>query len=54
MNSVNPGAGLHSRIVQGMEGDGSAAGTSMRMIDPDGGATYTEPLSVFIQKYETA
>ncbi|WP_225032065.1 papain-like cysteine protease family protein [Paraburkholderia sp. XV] len=54
MNSVNPGAGLHSRIVQGMSGDGSAAGTNMLMIDPAGGQTYEEALTVFIQKYETA
>lgn len=54
MNSVNPGAGLHSRIVQGMTGDGSATGTNMLMIDPDGGKSYPETLAVFIQKYETA
>lgn len=52
--SPSPLSGLHSRIVQGMHGDGTPTGTTMRMIDPDGGQEYDEPFGVFIQKYENA
>ncbi|SCX87794.1 papain-like cysteine protease family protein [Nitrosospira sp. Nsp13] len=54
MNSVSPPAGLHSRIVEGMEGDGSASGTLMKIIDPDGGKRYLETFTSFVRKYEDA
>jgi hypothetical protein len=46
--------GLHSRIVQGVRGDGTSEGTSMMMIDPDGGVRYPEPFYKFAFKYERA
>ena len=54
MNSVSPPAGLHSRIVEGMVGDGSASGTLMKIIDPDGGKRYLEVFTIFVKKYEDA
>lgn len=54
MNSIAPPAGLHSRIVEGVEGDGSASGTLMKIIDPDGGRQYSETFISFVRKYEDA
>ncbi|MGJ4912959.1 papain-like cysteine protease family protein [Bradyrhizobium sp. HKCCYLRH2060] len=54
MNSLNPPAGLHSRLVRGIKGDGTAAGTSFEMIDPDGGRTYDEAVNDFVKKYDDA
>lgn len=54
MNSIGPGAGLHSRIIEAMSGDGSVSGTHMHIIDPDGGRQYRESYEVFLQKYENA
>jgi hypothetical protein len=54
MNSLAPGAGLHSRLVRGMKGDGTAAGTSFEIIDPDGGGTYDEAVNTFVKKYDDA
>ena len=54
MNSISPPAGLHSRIVEGMEGDGTAGGTLMKIIDPDGGKRYLEAFTTFVKKYEDA
>jgi hypothetical protein len=54
LNSIGPGAGLHSRIIEGMSGDGTVDGTSMNIIDPAGGQKYTETFRIFITKYEDA
>ena len=35
--TVNANTGLHSRILEGMTGDGNPGSTFMRIIDPDGG-----------------
>jgi hypothetical protein len=51
---LDPDSGLHSRIVEGMEGDGSPNGTFMKIIDPAGGRRYREVFSVFLKKYEDA
>ncbi|MDB5584441.1 MAG: hypothetical protein JWR80_9617 [Bradyrhizobium sp.] len=54
MNSLNPGAGLHSRLVRGMKGDGTASGTLFEIVDPDGGQTYDETVAIFVKKYDDA
>jgi len=51
--TINPNTGLHSRILEGMAGDGTPSGTTMKMIDPDGGRQYVEPFMVFLAKYES-
>jgi hypothetical protein len=53
LNSLAPGAGLHSRIIEGISGHGES-GRSMFMIDPDGGRRYSETFEVFVAKYEGA
>lgn len=47
-------SGLHSRIVEGMRGDGSYGATWMMIIDPAGGRRYQESYARFWHKYETA
>ena len=54
LNSIGPGAGLHSRIVEAMSGDGSVDNTRMHIIDPAGGRQYPETFRDFITKYEGA
>jgi peptidoglycan hydrolase-like protein with peptidoglycan-binding domain len=54
LNSIGPGAGLHSRIIEAMSGDGSVDGTRMHMMDPAGGRQYPETFRDFITKYEGA
>ena len=54
LNSIGPGAGLHSRIIEGMSGDGMVDGTMMHIIDPAGGKKYQEKFRDFITKYEGA
>jgi peptidoglycan hydrolase-like protein with peptidoglycan-binding domain len=54
LNSIGPGAGLHSRIVEAMSGDGTVDGTVMHMVDPAGGRKYQEKFRDFITKYEGA
>lgn len=54
LNSIGPGAGLHSRIIEAMSGDGSVDGTRMHIIDPAGGRRYQESFRIFIEKYEGA
>lgn len=54
LNSIGPGAGLHSRIIEAMSGDGSVDGTTMHIIDPAGGRQYQESFRDFITKYEGA
>lgn len=53
LNSLAPGAGLHSRIIEGMSGHGEN-GREMFIIDPDGGRRYRESFEVFVAKYEGA
>jgi hypothetical protein len=50
--TINANTGLHSRILEGIIGDGSAAGTLMKIIDPAGGRQYTESFAIFVAKYE--
>jgi hypothetical protein len=52
--SLDPGSGLHSRLLEGMRGDGSPDGTSMLIVDPAYGNRYAEPFADFIAKYERA
>lgn len=54
LNSIGPQAGLHSRIIEAMSGDGSVDGTMMHIIDPDGGRRYQEVFRDFLAKYEGA
>lgn len=54
LNSIGPGAGLHSRIIEAMSGDGSVDGTNIHIIDPAGGRRYQESFMDFIAKYEGA
>ena len=51
---VSPGTYLHSRIVIGIRGNGSADGTWMIIIDPEDGSRYEEVFSDFITTYEGA
>lgn len=54
LNSIGPGAGLHSRIIEAMSGDGSVDNTMMHIIDPAGGRQYQETFRDFLTKYEGA
>jgi len=54
LNSIGPGAGLHSRIIEAMTGDGTVDGTMMSIMDPAGGRKYQENFRTFITKYEGA
>jgi peptidoglycan hydrolase-like protein with peptidoglycan-binding domain len=51
--TVNPNTGLHSRILEGITGNGEPASTFMKIIDPDGGRQYSEAFMVFLAKYES-
>jgi hypothetical protein len=44
--------GIHDRILEGLSGDETGPGTSMSIIDPDGGRRYTETLATFISGFE--
>jgi len=50
----NPGAGfsIHARIMTGIHGDGTDAGTSIDIVDPAGGRAYKENFGTFRTKYE--
>lgn len=52
LNSIGPKAGLHSRIIEAMSGDGTVDGTMMHIIDPAGGRQYQEKFRDFLAKYE--
>lgn len=54
LNALGPGAVLHSRIIEGVMGDGSPGGSFMRIIDPAGGRRYNETFATFQRKYEGA
>jgi hypothetical protein len=49
---ASPALSPHARILVGMHGDGSAAGTQMQWIDPDGGRAYGETFGQFVAKFE--
>jgi hypothetical protein len=51
---VSPGSYLHSRIVMGMRGNGSAQSTWMIIIDPENASRYEERFDKFIANYEGA
>jgi hypothetical protein len=51
---VSPGRYLHSRLVEGIEGDGNANGTWMKIVDPENGSRYRERFSDFLNRYEGA
>ena len=44
--------GIHDRIVEGIAGDESGPGTSMYIMDPNGGHRYKETLDVFRAGFE--
>ncbi|MBX6424919.1 MAG: LysM peptidoglycan-binding domain-containing protein [Variibacter sp.] len=45
-------SGRHSRIVYAISGDGTAEGTRMGIVDPDGGRRYPEVFADFLARYE--
>lgn len=45
---------LHARIVTGIAGDGTPAGTNVTIIDPWEGTEYDESFETFTSKYEQA
>lgn len=49
-----PGAGfaIHARIMTGIHGDGTPAGTTIDIVDPAGGRAYQENFGAFLKKYE--
>ena len=49
-----PGRGfaIHARIMSGIQGDGTAAGTWVTIIDPGTGTQYRERFSDFLRKFE--
>ena len=49
---ASPALSPHARILVGMHGDGSAAGTQLQWIDPDGGRAYGETFGQFVAKFE--
>lgn len=54
MASLSTDSMLHSRILEGMSGNGSPAGTNMSIVDPGNGTRYVETFASFIAKYEEA
>ena len=54
LNSLGPNAGLHSRIIEGINGGGAPDDTFFSIIDPDGGRQYAERFDTFLAKYEGA
>ena len=44
---------IHARIMVGIEGDGTADGTSVRIVDPATATEYSETVTVFTQKFES-
>jgi hypothetical protein len=54
LNALGAGAGLHSRIIEGIYGHGAAANTWFKIIDPAGGRRYNERFDAFLLKYEGA
>jgi hypothetical protein len=54
LSSTAPGAGLHSRIIEAINGDGSAGATNLSIVDPAGGRKYPENFQTYLAKYEGA
>jgi len=48
----SPAFAVHARIVRGIYGDGDAANTHLKIVDPNGGKTYDESFQDFTSKYE--
>lgn len=46
------GFSIHARIIVGIDGDGTAAGTTFRIVDPGDGQVHTETIATFITKFE--
>ncbi len=51
---ANVSGGLHSRIIEGIRGNGENDSTWMMIIDPAGGLRYQESFTRFQHKYENA
>ncbi len=51
---VSPGTYLHSRIVEGIHGNGQANGASVKIVDPENGSRYQELFRDFLSRYEDA
>ena len=43
---------IHARVLLALRGDGSADGTTLTLIDPGSGSTFTESFSAFLTKFE--
>lgn len=52
--SPNPGSpfSLHARILTGISGDGTPAGTTFKFMDPADGRLHSETFSQFVNEYE--
>ena len=48
------GTARHSRIIEGIFGEGQPGNTHFSIIDPDQGRKYTESFGTFLAKYEGA
>ncbi|HMD84846.1 MAG TPA: papain-like cysteine protease family protein [Terriglobia bacterium] len=44
--------GIHDRILEGISGDETGPGTSMHIMDPDGGRRYKQTLADFLTGFE--
>lgn len=47
-----PSFSIHARVLVGIHGDGTPAGTAVDVIDPSDGSRRKEPFPVFIKKFE--
>ena len=43
---------IHGRVIKGISGDGTPAGTRFSIVDPDGGREYTENVENFVDSFE--
>lgn len=46
------GFSIHARVLTGIKGDGTAAGTSFKIVDPGDGAVHSETVETFLRKFE--
>ncbi|MGH7713548.1 MAG: papain-like cysteine protease family protein, partial [Gemmatimonadaceae bacterium] len=44
---------IHARVLVGIKGDGTAAGTTLDIVDPGTGTEYKENFGKFLEKYES-
>ena len=51
-NAIDGDHLIHARIVTGLQGDGTVEGTTVRFIDPAGGASDTEPFTTFTNQID--